>query len=91
MYGSTEEIEMSPSDYELKPPGDLTRIRTQEEHLNRWIILMIFVSAIGGFLFGYDTGVVSGAMLLIRYIYLHHYFFIKTNRKIYAYIERIFV
>jgi len=34
--------------------------------LNRSVISLTFLSAVGGFLFGYDTGVVSGAMLLIE-------------------------
>ena len=32
----------------------------------RRLKLLTFLSAIGGFLFGYDTGVVSGAMVLVR-------------------------
>ncbi|KAM7397155.1 hypothetical protein PAMP_020149 [Pampus punctatissimus] len=41
-------------------------ILDQDPPTPRVIYVLAFLSALGGFLFGYDTGVVSGAMLLLK-------------------------
>ncbi len=44
----------------MGPPPD------PPKKLPRIVIGLTFMAVLGGFLFGYDTGVVSGAMLIIR-------------------------
>lgn len=50
------------------PPaeGDILADGMSRKTMGKFIYVLAFFSAIGGFLFGYDTGVVSGAMLIIR-------------------------
>lgn len=55
--------EMDPS--EAKHESGLS-IGTKQPKTTLFIWVLAFFSAIGGFLFGYDTGVVSGAMLLVK-------------------------
>ena len=42
-----------------------TLFTTARQHSDRFMYILTVFAALGGFLFGYDTGVVSGAMLLI--------------------------
>ncbi|CAE1255330.1 SLC2A13 [Acanthosepion pharaonis] len=64
LYENSDEYEEKTL-YGLKLDTLTSKLRTPQ-----FIYILTFFSALGGFLFGYDTGVISGAMILLRNTFL---------------------
>lgn len=52
----------------------LLRSSTHPERRDKFVYILTFFAAVGGFLFGYDTGVVSGALILLKKHFRLSYF-----------------
>jgi len=50
----------------LLPSGDSSVLLKRSKRSRGFLVVLTFFAALGGFLFGYDTGVVSGAMIKVR-------------------------
>ena len=55
----------SPSSGRFTRPGDEPTAR-QTSAARRFLLRITIISTLGGLLFGYDTGVISGALLYMR-------------------------
>ncbi len=49
-----------------KPNQPLLKGSKDEEKPGIFVYILTFFAAVGGFLFGYDTGVVSGALIILK-------------------------
>ena len=61
-YGSDESSKEDSISVQVRDSGR----EDSSRNITPFVYLLTFMSAIGGFLFGYDTGVVSGAMILLK-------------------------